>query len=234
MIFNPQHWLYDRYNFKVITAPVGEHISLDEARDHLRIIAFGSPPEHEEDAWITRNISVAREWCEGWAGRSFCVQTLELGIQMFPTTWNHWATHQIRWAPREDGILLPLAAPFISLVSVKYDDGSGMEQTLDPSAYYVNDYEEPATLYPTPGTSWPVAQLGKRGAVRVRYVCGYSLEGSSPMLTRAIPFRYKAAMLLVLGHLHENREDVTDAQLHQIPNGAASLLGWNRLRLGMA
>lgn len=235
MIHRRHFDFYDRYHFKVITAPVGEHVSLDEARDHLRIVPWGSPAESDEDAWITSNISVAREWCEGYSMCALRVQTLELGIAYFPGTPMQVAYPSGYWWPFYDrGIMLPMASPFISIVSVKYDDPAGVEQTLDPTAYYVDDYARPAVLYPASGTAWPGVQFDNRRAVRVRYMCGYSLIGDSPMLTVALPFEFRAAMLLVLGHLHENRENTADILLQNIPLGAQALMSRYSCRLGMA
>jgi hypothetical protein len=240
MYLHERNRLYDRFNFKVIAPPVDEHISVAEARDHLRIIPFGSPPEAEEDSWLTTNISVAREWCEWWSMCALRVQTLELGIRAFPGSFANMGTFgQAGWLPwwhlQVDrlGIMLPMASPFITLDSIKYDDGSGVVQTLDPATYYVNDYEKPAAAYPL-NSVWPVAQFNKMNAVRVRYTCGYSLDSDSPMLTLPLPFQFKAAMLLVLGHLHENRENTAEVELFEIPNGAASLMERYRCRLGMA
>lgn len=240
MIYNQGPWLYDKYNFKVITPPTTEHISLDEARDHLRIVPFGSPAMSDEDDWLTANISVAREWCEGWSMCALCVQTLEVGLSQFPGTFQGATLAQTMAMgmpygaaqPADSGILLPMASPLISVDSVKYDDGSGSAVVLND--FYVNDYERPARLYPASGTTWPTAQQMNRRAVRIRYTCGYSLDGDSPMLTNPIPFAFKAAMLLVLGHLHENRENTLEVKLEEIPLGAAALMSRYSCRLGIA
>lgn len=232
-------WAYDRYNFKVITPPTEEHVTLEEAQQHLRIIPFGSPPESDEDAWLTRNISVAREWCESFSLVALSIQTLELGVSRFPGTWPYF--NGPGYLPHvllvDNGIILPMAASgsFIRVESVKYDDASGTPQTLDPSAYYVDDYAKQAVLYPTASTSWPTAQDQKRAAVRVRYICGFDVQGQSPTNNPIpLPFQFKAAMLLVLGHLHENRENSAEIDLKEIPLGAASLMARYSVDLGMA
>lgn len=233
-----RQWTYDRFNTKIITPPTFEHITLDEARDHLRIIPFGSPAEHEEDTWITTNITVAREWCEWWSGTAFCVQTLELGLMNFPVPFSSTVTDATTGAlgPRsvDSSIMLPMGFPLISVDAVSYDDGSGGVGTLGTSAYYINDYERPARIYPAPGTSWPTAQAGKTNAVRIRYTCGFSRLGDSPTVGPTLPLALKAAMLLILGHLHENRENTSEIAVTEIPLGAASLMERYRCRLSMA
>lgn len=48
------------------------------------------------------------------------------------------------------------------------------------------------------------------------------------------PRSLRAAILLVLGHLYENREDSVEKALASIPNGADALMRPLRVRLGMA
>lgn len=231
---------YDRYNFKVIDVSTAEQITLDEARDHLRITPFGSPPEHEEDNWLTSNISVAREWCEGWSMCALVPQTLELGVMMFPNQYYaYWGNTRPSgifhpYTLEDNGILLPMAAPLVDIVSVIYTDSDGQAITMDPNDYYVNDYSKPAVLYPQPGTTWPQVQMQKRNAVRIRYACGYSLAGDSPQVAPSLPHSFRAAMLLVLGHLYENRENTMEIALEEIPLGAQGLMERYRTNLGMA
>lgn len=229
---------YDRFNVRVVTPPTAEQLTLAEVRDHLRIITYSySPPLYEEDAWLTAAISVAREWCEWYTASAIAPQTLELGLGGFPvaaTTSTTDASSQdavlFTW---DDGIMLPFASPIIAVTQVVYDDASGAAVTMSAGDYYVDEFQRPAHLYPAAGTSWPTAQASNRRAVRIRYTAGYDLPGTSPV-TNPLPFAIKAAMLLVIGHLYENRENSAETSVSEIPLGAASLLERYRLRLGMA
>lgn len=235
--------LYDRFHYKIIEPPAGEQLTLAEVRDHLRLISYAcSPPLHEEDLWLTAAISTAREWCEGVIMAALATQTLELGIAMFPTAeaagetvgditaGTPLAASPYTW---DNGIMLPFASPLQAVLSVTYDDGSGTPMVMDPSAYYADDYSRPARVYPAPGSSWPVAQVGNRRGLRIRYRCGYALPGESPP-TPACPFAIKAAMLLVVGHLHENRENSQEVKPEEIPLGAKALLSRYSARLWIA
>lgn len=226
--------VYNRFNVKEITPPQAEQIDLATAREQLRLVAFGSPPEHRDDAWITENIPVAREWCESWSGRSLCVRTLELGLEFFPSGYAAGQQQPLPFFASLDhqGVLLPMP-PLVQVVSVKYLDGDGTEQVMDPGAYYIDDYASPAVLYPIPGTTWPVAQFMRKEAVRIRYICGYSFDSDSPQLW-PMPRVFRSAMLLVLGHLNENRENTSEVTIEEIPLGAQSLMEHYRVRLGMA
>lgn len=232
---------YDKYNVRVVTRPTAEQLTLDEVRDHLRIITYTSPPLYEEDALLTGLISVAREWCEWWTTSALAPQTLELGLNGFPgaaatTTSTTSAGSDQQNAvvfTFDDGILLPYAYPLIAVEQVVYDDGSGSTIAMGSGDYYVDEFQRPAHLYSSPGASWPTAQASNRRAVRIRYTAGYDLPDTSPMVN-PLPFAVKAAMLLVIGHLYDNRENSTEFPLTEIPLGAASLLERYRVRLGIA
>lgn len=226
---------YDKYNVRLVTPPTGEQLTLAEVRDHLRLISYSSPPFYEEDNLLNGFISVAREWCEWWTMRAIAPQTFELGLGGFPSASATSTTDSadallFTW---DDGILLPYGAPLISVEQVVYDDGSGIETPMDSGGYYVDEFQQPARLYTSPSTSWPTAQASNRRAVRIRYTAGYDLPGTSPMVN-VLPFSIKAAMLLVIGHLYENRENTSEVSVQEIPLGAASLLERYRLRMGMA
>jgi len=85
----------------------------------------------------------------GWLGRSLSKQTLELRRCGFPT-----------WIDLQYG-------PVLSVVSVKYDDADGNEQTLDPSLYVVHG----SIIARAPGAAWPAVRQGGE-SVRVRYEAG--------------------------------------------------------------
>lgn len=190
---------------KLITGPVSEPITLSEARAHLRIDATGSPATHPEDAYVTSLIKVVRQQIDGrdgWLGRQLMPATWELIIDKFPA-------NEIR---------IPLP-PIQSITSVKYDDPDGLEQTVDPANYDVDidDPSNPGWITPNGNNQWP-STIDAINAVRVRYVAGYA-DASS------IPEPIKQAMLLMIGHLYENRETSAMGSASQIlPFGYESLL----------
>ena len=168
--------------------------------------------------------------------RALVPQEIELGIAAFPAYGYGQQLFRTPTLPYpympDDGIMLPMS-PVNAIISINYDDGAGNVVTLDASAFYLDDFAAPPVVYPAPGTTWPQAQLMKRAAVRIRYACGYSLAGDSPTLT-VLPYQFKAAMLLVLGHLYNNRENTSEVKLEEIPLGAASLMRRYSLQLGIA
>lgn len=194
---------------RVVVAPETEPITLEEARLHLRLDAYGSPPGHEDDSLIAALLPAAREYCELYAGRSFAPQTLELTMNEFPVIWRSTSA-----------IELPMA-PVISVESVASVDG-----TLDGTGYSL----EAGKLYPA--LAWPTVTTFP-AAIRIRYRAGFSLPGESPQ-DDPLPARARAAILLVLGDLYENRTATAADQRYELPFGVQSLLGIDSDRRGFA
>lgn len=180
---------------KVIEQPTTEPVSLAEAKMQCRLItSITDTSAHPEDDLIKGAIIAAREFAEHFTGRSIAVKTLERALDAFPS----------------GGIELP-GIPVTSIVSVKYLDPDGVERTLSNADYWLNDYGLTATL--EPGMRWPAA-LARKHAVKVRYIAGYA----------AVPHSAKCAMLLIIAHLYENRQEGTPFKVEQIPMGAQSFL----------
>lgn len=197
-------------SLKIITGPVAEPVSLQEAKLHLRIIADVSDvAANPEDAYVTALIVAARETAEHLTGRALMPQTLELAMSGFPRVdCTGLQDTEIRYYA--DRITLP-RPPLVSVTSVKYLDESGVQQTLDPSAYVLDDHSEPACLTPAYGLSWP-ANRCQPNAVLVRYDAGYADAATVPTLI-------KSWMLLCIGMLYENRESVvTGISVSSLPS----------------
>lgn len=167
-------------NLKIITAPETEPITLEEAKDHLRVTAT------DEDTLITSIITVSREIAESFTHRALASQTLEYIIDDFP----------------EEVITLPMP-PVESIESIKYKNSEGVETTWDSSKYIFLD-SEPAKIVPAYGEVFPSFVPYPIGAVKIRYVAGYKKEGDDPNII--IPEAIKQAILLLIGHYFENRE----------------------------
>lgn len=210
-------------SLRIVTPTTGEQITLDQARQHLRLDLYGSPGSHPDDDLIEEvYIPAAREVCESISGRAMVPQTFELGLGAFPWCGVAW---------NRDGISLQIG-PVAGVLSFTYIDGNAATQTIDPSGFILDPYTEPGYVYPIAGASWPSAQ-NIPNAVAIRFNAGYDLPGGSPQ-DRPLPAKYRAAMLLMLGHLYENREDTSTLKLDTIPNGVASLLLPSSLRNGFA
>ncbi len=181
----------------VVTPPADEPASLAEAKKHCRI-------DHaDDDALIGGYILAARQWAETYLRRALCTQTLELTLDCWPDT-----------------IVLP-RPPHQSVTSVSYLDTAGTLQVL-PTTDYQTDLSSDSLagrIRPAYQKTWPSLQLDVFNPVRIRYVAGY---GSNPS---NVPDPIRSAILLLVGHLYENREDVViGPNATEMPRGAKALM----------
>lgn len=170
----------------VITAPASEPVSLAEAKAHLRV--DGS----DEDDLIDRLIATAREYCEPIARRSFMPQTLMMSFDGWPVVCDA-PTYLVLFRP-----------PVQSVSHIKYYDSAGVLQTMTASDYVADLVAAPPRIYLADGAAWPSETLRAGLAVQVTYVAGYADAD-------AVPARYKQAMMLLIGHWYENREQIVVA-----------------------
>lgn len=180
-----------------VTPPASEPVSLNEAMLHLRVDVSDAGP-HPEATLIETLISAARAHVEAETNRVLITQTLE-------ARWDAW----------RDVLELP-RTPVQSVTSVTYVDETGATQTLSNSAYRVDVAGLVARVTPAFDTAWPTARA-VTGAIAVRFVAGYGAAS-------AVPAPLKAAMLLLIGHLYENRTAATERALTEAPLAVAALI----------
>lgn len=132
-----------------ISPPVGLPVPLTAAISKAR--ADGADMEAEVELEVR---GIAGQ-VEHEIGRALVEQTWAVTLDAFPPA-----------------IKLPMAAPLIAVVSVKFVDADGQLQTLDPQDYFVDSVSEPAYVMPAPGRSWPATAV-RANAVEVQYRCGY-------------------------------------------------------------
>ena len=207
-----------KYSLVRTVAPTIEPITLQAAKDHLRV------ETEADDQLIGIYLRAAREHCEKVTGRAILQQTWMLSLERFPS-WLEKAYEGRspclvpNWASGSE-ILLP-KPKLMAVTGIKFTDTSGAEQTLDPTKYRTTATDDVAKLFPAYGQLWPVA-LPTPGAVQITYTAGY---GDSP---DQVPAVIALAMLLLVGHWYENRE-ATQAALTgngpmPLPIGVDSLL----------
>ena len=205
-----------RYGLRTVVdvAAEDEVVTLAEARAHLRVDAYGSPPESADDDWIEAQIPAARAYCEAYLGRALAPRTMELATNAFPGVAVE--------SPPGACLVLPFG-PAVSVEWIRYTDSDGVEQTLDSATYEIDAYAVPSRLVLTYGSTWPTARSALN-SVRVRYVTGYVSESESPATHPVIPKAARSAVLMMLAHLFENREATGTDKLVEVPLGVQSLL----------
>jgi uncharacterized phiE125 gp8 family phage protein len=195
--------------WKVIAPPTEEPISIEDCRSHLEAQPYyDSDVDPQDDAMIMAWLAAGREYCEEFTGLVIARKTIEVALDQFPT----------------GAIELPLG-PLVSMTSVSVGESSDAE--LDEDSYTIDDYSKPPRIVPV--TTWPTMTTATN-AIKIRYEAGYGDDSDSLPL----PFLLRAAMLLILGHLYENRENSTDKAMQTIPLGAEALMRPLRIRMGMA
>ena len=188
---------------KLITAPAAEPVSTSEAKSHLRVDTTA------DDTYIGTLITVARQNVESHLRRARISKSWEVVLDAFPA-----------------GVIRLPKPPLTSVTSIKYTDDEGNESTYSSANYVVDSDTEPGRVVLKSGATWPAVTLAAANGVRVRYVAGYGAAGSN------VPQAIRQAILLVIGSLYENREDVLVAQgvsIGVLPFGVVALLAPYRI-----
>lgn len=195
---------------KIVSAPANAPVTLVEAKAHLRVDFT------DDDNLINGLIAAATNHAQKFLGRFLVAQTWDYSLDAFPT---------------KDYIEIPMP-PLIEVLSVSYTDESGNEQTLSEDRYAVDEASEPGRLYLPSGVSWP-ATVSELNSLRIRFRAGYITPDSPP--EDDVPWDLKAAILLMVGSLYENREsEVVGAPPFMLPWGAEQLMRQHRINLSLA
>lgn len=195
----------------LITAAPVYAITLQEAKDQVRVT------HSNEDDKLNLFIAAACDYTEQVLSRTLIEQTWDLYYDAFPCGSN----------AIEIG-----SPPLISITSVKYIDSAGAEQTWDSANYTVDtDQAYQALIYPAINASYPSARDYPK-AVIIRAVTGYENSGASPVdYADKVPSTIKQAILLLLGHMWENRENSTiGIEVKTIPMGYDAMLASHKVR----
>lgn len=187
--------------YELITAPAVEPITLAEARAHLRATAT------DEDALIQAWIIAARRRAESITWRALCTQTWDWFLDAFPCSG--------------EALEVPFP-PLQSVTSISYVDDAGATQVLATSEYQVDSKAQPGRIAEAYSKTWPSTRV-QMNAVTVRFVAGYGLADK-------VPWEIRAAMLLMVGHFYEHREDVSVGNIVNVmPRSADDLLAPYRI-----
>lgn len=135
------------------------------------------------DAMLQPLIKAARQEIDGWTGW--------LGRALITQTWTMYLP------AFQPAIEIPLP-PFQSIVSVKYLDASGTEQTVDEANYEVA-HGRPTCLRPVTSASWPATQCAA-DAVRIAFKAGYGDAAD------AVPEPIREGIVMLVSHMRAMTE----------------------------
>lgn len=157
----------------------------------------------DDDTLIIEQITTARLWAEKYMNRQLVSATYDLYLDKFKNPIELYA------------------CPASDVVYIKYYDSNGDLQTLSSDTYTVDVVSEPGRVALAPDYSWPDTD-NRINAVVVRYVSGWA-DASE------VPSMIKSGILLVVGHLYENRQAVTKDVFRELPLGAKYLFDFYKV-----
>jgi uncharacterized phiE125 gp8 family phage protein len=173
----------------LIEGPSVPVVTADELRTMLSVTTEDDVLEPLEQAAVATLDPASN----GWLGRALRPQTWELRLSQFPC----------------DAIRLPFP-PQTSIVSFKYDDAAGVEQTLVEGTDYrvFNLNQRVACLVDKPYQgSWPSARYD-RESIRIRYVAGYAGNAMPAPIKQAVALAVKDLQSISERNLFLNREEI--------------------------
>ncbi len=191
--------LPDYARLSLVTAAAEYPVSVAEAKTHIRV--DGS----DEDTYISSLIGAATAYvgAQGVLGKALSTQT-----------WK-----QVEESP--SSVVDLLLHPVQSLSAVKYYDEANALQTDTLGNYELISGETWASVEPTDGNSWPVT-YDRPDAVQIEFVAGFDDAKI------ALPENVRHAMLMLIAHWYQNREDVAGVALVTVPHGVGALLSVTR------
>lgn len=167
----------------LVTAPTEEPLTLDQAKQHLRVDI------EDDDMLIGDLIKASREYAENVTHRKLMSQT--------------WKVYLDDW-PDKDYIEIPFP-PLVSVTHVKYTDYNSSQVAVSTSEYNYDTVSEPGRVQLAYGYSWPTATLHPTNPIEIQFVCGYGTPDD-------VPEQIKQGMKIDLSDLYEQRESIVVGQ----------------------
>lgn len=139
-----------------------------------------------------------------------------------------------------------LKSPVTAVGEITYVGTDGQPHTLSPGTDFVVDLSsQPGRIAPLPGQRWPAGIIGQN-TVKIPFTAGYSAvetdtedvieptndppnEIAETKGDIGIPEQLKAAVLIMLGHLYNNREPVAGGTTVDVPHSVSAICAANRV-----
>ena len=179
--------------------------------DALNVVTLATAKSHlrvehsTDDTLITTLISVAQDLVEGYTGAFLQTTTGHFYFDSFDEFINLHAGPRLNINTETDG--------------VTYMNDQDVRTTIPAIDYQIEGVGYPARLRMM---SIPTDINDELNAVRVDVTCGYTNDDRPDALI--------AAMLLIIGHLYENRQDVGQFKTFETPLASRYLMEPYRLK----
>jgi uncharacterized phiE125 gp8 family phage protein len=193
--------LLTHHALEIVDAPAITPIALGEVKAQLRV-------EHsDDDVMIHRLIAVAVAYTDVRGA---------LGQAMITQKWAQWM------GPNPQQKVALVLGPVQSVTAIKYYDVDGVLQTDTLTNYQTFGTDFTSTVGPKDGFSWPATQ-NRSDAIRIEYEIGFGNAISD------VPQSIRHALMLLVGHWYDNREQSQADKLQDIPYGFQELLNISRV-----
>ncbi len=188
------------HSLELVDAPLITPITLAEVKAQLRV-------EHDDDdAILTRLIDVAVAYTDVRGA---------LGQAMITQKWAQWIHSN---PPQNVSLIL---GPVQNVTAVKYYDTDGVIQSDDVNNYQVFGTDFATIISPKDSFTWPAAQQ-RSDAIKIEYEIGYGDAITD------VPQTIRHALMLLIGHWYDNREQTGADELSNIPFGYEEMLNLYR------
>lgn len=201
----------------VKTAPTTEPVTLATVKKHLRL----DEADTTEDALLENLIKAAREFCEAKQGRAYCLTDFTGTLDNVPFC---------EALSKAEVVKIPIL-PINKVNSVKIIQTDGITSTLFtvPASEY--DVDKRRGLFKLNHRHRPSAydteKLSGFSGFIIDFTAGLDTENQTT--PEIMPARTIQAMLLIIGHWFEHREDATDGfEVRTVPTAADALLQQER------
>lgn len=186
------------------TEPTVEPVSLTDVKLHLRLAVDKTSAEAytAEDDLLNVLIKSARKTVESIIAQSLITQTKTLYLDGWP------ASNEIK---------LPYP-PLQEVTSVEYKPVNSNEYIVFENHYEVDTISRPGRVVLKYGERWPNTTLSPVNPVKITYKCGFSSTAES------VPASIRAAMLLLISDLYENRSQIVIGESVSMINGMVDAL----------
>lgn len=169
-------------SIKIVTPPQGNCLTATEVKSELKVEVTTDDPA------IDLKLNAAERLVEEYCNRRLMLTTYDFTLS--------------RWPSR--GIVLPFS-PVLSIVSIKYYDGSNVQQTWAASNYHLNVNHEPTLISYV--NDVPGVYENRTDAITVQFTVGYSSNANLVNQQASVPFPLKASILKIVTDLYYNRND---------------------------